>query len=77
MIVLSTTHRSCGCSNRRLRRAGGLSGGAAPTAGTDLMTASTSLGDIVVDGKGMRVYMFDKDKQHATSSACSGDCATA
>lgn len=21
--------------------------------------------------------MFDKDKQHATSSACSGDCATA
>lgn len=40
-----------------------------------LMTADSSLGEIVVDGKGMTVYMFDNDTQGATSSSCSGQCA--
>ncbi|GAB3405531.1 hypothetical protein GCM10027515_18970 [Schumannella luteola] len=42
-----------------------------------LTTADSDLGTIVVDGKKMTVYMFDKDTQNATSSACSGQCATA
>jgi len=40
-----------------------------------LMTANSSLGEIVVDGEGMTVYMFDSDTQGATSSTCSGQCA--
>ena len=40
-----------------------------------LMTADSSLGEIVVDGEGMTVYMFDNDTQGATSSSCSGQCA--
>ncbi len=34
--------------------------------------ASTSLGDILVDGKGMTLYMFTADANG--KSACSGDC---
>lgn len=50
------------------------------TGGTDaavaLGTATTSLGTIVVDGKGMTVYEFGTDVQGADSSACTGQCAT-
>ncbi|PJJ65665.1 COG4315 family predicted lipoprotein [Compostimonas suwonensis] len=50
----------------------------APAAsGDDLAVASSSLGEIVVDGQGMTAYVFDKDTQNATSSACTGDCAAA
>jgi predicted lipoprotein with Yx(FWY)xxD motif len=47
----------------------------APAASTDLATASSSLGKIVVDGKGMTAYFFDKDTANASSSACTGQCA--
>ncbi len=39
-----------------------------------LALADSSLGKIVVDGKGMTVYQFDKDTQGADSSACTGPC---
>ncbi|MFC5501901.1 hypothetical protein ACFPJ4_06560 [Lysinimonas soli] len=41
-----------------------------------LATASTSLGTVVVDGNGMTVYQYGKDAAGATSSACTGGCAT-
>lgn len=41
-----------------------------------LATADSALGEIVVDGDGMTVYVFDKDTQGATSSACLDTCAT-
>jgi predicted lipoprotein with Yx(FWY)xxD motif len=41
-----------------------------------LTTADSSLGEIVVDGEGMTVYMFDKDTQGADASSCEGECAT-
>jgi len=44
---------------------------------TDLSTAETSLGTIVVDGKGMTAYYFLKDTKGSGTSACSGDCAAA
>jgi predicted lipoprotein with Yx(FWY)xxD motif len=42
----------------------------------DLATATTSLGTVVVDGKGRTVYLFTKDTANAGTSACSGQCAT-
>jgi predicted lipoprotein with Yx(FWY)xxD motif len=45
------------------------------TGGAALGVASSALGQIVVDGKGMSVYMYDKDTQNAGSSSCSGPCA--
>jgi predicted lipoprotein with Yx(FWY)xxD motif len=50
---------------------------AAAAASTDLATAETSLGTIVVDGKGMTAYYFLKDTKGSGTSACSGDCAAA
>lgn len=41
-----------------------------------LMTADSSLGEIVVDADGMTVYMFDNDTQGSGMSTCEGDCAT-
>jgi predicted lipoprotein with Yx(FWY)xxD motif len=44
------------------------------TGSADLMVADSSLGKIVVDGKGMSVYFFGKDTAGSGTSACSGQC---
>lgn len=43
--------------------------------GFTLSTASTSLGRIVVNGKGMTAYFYDLDKANSGVSACTGNCA--
>jgi len=48
---------------------------AADAATLTLSVVETSLGSILVDGKGMTLYMFTKDS--ANSSACTGPCLTA
>jgi len=45
-----------------------------PAKGADLGTASSSLGTIVVDGKGMTAYVYDKDTAGSGASACTGEC---
>lgn len=55
--------------------ASGASAGTSAASGAVLSTGSSSLGTIVVDGKGMTVYEFGKDTMGATSSACTGSCA--
>ena len=42
-----------------------------------LGTAETTLGTILVDGKGVTLYMFTKDTRGSNASACSGDCLVA
>jgi predicted lipoprotein with Yx(FWY)xxD motif len=41
---------------------------------SSLTTADTDLGTIVVDDKGMTVYVFDNDTQGSGQSSCSGQC---
>lgn len=48
---------------------------AAAAGSSALATASTSLGTIVVDGKGMTAYFYDKDPAGAMTSTCTGQCA--
>ena len=43
---------------------------------TDLATSGSPLGTIVVDGKGMTVYAFDKDTPGSGASACTGGCVS-
>ena len=43
----------------------------------DLKTAGTSLGTVVVDGKGMTVYYYDKDTPNSGKSTCNAGCITA
>lgn len=45
-----------------------------PAQPADLMTATTSLGTVVVNEKGMTVYFFDKDTKNERASACTGQC---
>jgi predicted lipoprotein with Yx(FWY)xxD motif len=48
----------------------------APAAsGDDAATAKTSLGTVVVDGKGLTAYYFDKDVAGSGKSSCAGQCA--
>lgn len=47
------------------------------SATVDLKTASSSAGNIVVDGKGMSVYYFTKDTKDSGTSACTGGCLAA
>lgn len=48
--------------------------GATISGGADLTVATTPLGQIVVDGKGMTAYFFDKDTANSGASACTGQC---
>ena len=47
---------------------------AAPQASGALRTADSSLGRIVVDGKGMTAYYFTNDKAGSGTSTCTGQC---
>jgi predicted lipoprotein with Yx(FWY)xxD motif len=47
---------------------------AAPGSGVVVNVASTSLGDILVDGKGLTLYTYTADANG--KSACTGDCLT-
>jgi predicted lipoprotein with Yx(FWY)xxD motif len=58
---------------------GGYGGGGAPTTGAattaTVSTSNTKLGQILVDGSGRTLYLFQKDQPN--QSACSGACASA
>jgi len=49
----------------------------APAEEPVLAAADSDLGDIVVDGEGMTVYVFDKDTPGSGTSACTGGCLEA
>ncbi|MEW1952390.1 hypothetical protein [Terrabacter sp. NPDC080008] len=57
-------------------------GGAATSAATSssshevsaLKASSTSLGNVVTDGRGMTLYLFTKDTKGTTKSVCTGQC---
>lgn len=42
-----------------------------------MAVAATSLGQVVVDARGMTLYMYTKDTRGATTSACTGQCLVA
>ncbi|WGL53000.1 lipoprotein [Nocardioides sp. BP30] len=44
--------------------------------GAGLSTSASSLGTVVVDTSGRTVYVYDADTRGATSSACTGGCAS-
>jgi len=50
---------------------------AGTTAVGAISVASSSLGSIVVDGKGRTLYMFTKDTSGSGASSCAGRCAQA
>jgi predicted lipoprotein with Yx(FWY)xxD motif len=55
--------------------AGVAAGAAGPSGPAKVGVRSTSLGKVLVNGKGVTLYLFEKDKHG--KSACSGKCAAA
>ncbi len=51
------------------------SSGDIPAKGSAVGASESSLGKIVVDGKGMTAYVFDKDTPGSGKSACTDACA--
>ncbi|MCL1869012.1 MAG: hypothetical protein FWF90_01190 [Promicromonosporaceae bacterium] len=72
-------------SNAASPGGGGTTSGSSPSAsasstpgassGAVLTTSTSSLGKIVVDGKGMTVYYYSPDKPGSGKSTCTGGCA--
>jgi predicted lipoprotein with Yx(FWY)xxD motif len=76
MVVLS----GCGSDDDGTGQAGGASPDAsssAPPEDAALAVADSGLGEIVVDGEGMTVYVFDNDTPGSGTSACTGGCLQA
>ncbi|SNR46563.1 COG4315 family predicted lipoprotein [Blastococcus mobilis] len=76
VVVLS----GCGSDDEGAGQAGGATPDAstsAPVGDRVLGVADTGLGEIVVDGEGMTVYVFDKDTPGSGTSACTGGCLQA
>ena len=66
---------ACGDSGNSNGSGGGSSTGQMPAATGNAVSAQpTSIGTILVDGKGKTVYVFGNDKTSA--STCTGSCAT-
>lgn len=64
-----------GTSLAAMALAGCGSSDSTPAAGSDIGTAKTDLGRIVVDGKGLTAYVFDKDVADSGKSTCAAGCA--
>jgi predicted lipoprotein with Yx(FWY)xxD motif len=70
---------AAGCGAAASASGGGAYGSAATTpapasgAATVVGTRASSLGSILVDGRGRTLYLFEKDR--GTTSACDGSCA--
>jgi predicted lipoprotein with Yx(FWY)xxD motif len=77
MVAVTLAVAGCGYSSGGQNAAGYGGGGAPPaTAGSGMASvdlADSSLGQILVDGSGRTLYLFEADK--GTSSACDGACA--
>jgi predicted lipoprotein with Yx(FWY)xxD motif len=78
LAALTVAAAACGGNNNE---SSGTAATAGPTTtaaqgadGTTVAVASSTLGDILVDGDGRTLYAFTKDK--GDQSACSGGCAT-
>ena len=50
--------------------------GTSAHAETGIMTAESSIGEVLTDAHGMTLYVFDKDVAGSGKSTCNGPCAT-
>jgi len=81
LAALTLAAAACGGNNNESSGAAATAAPAGPTTTaaqgarrTTVAVASSTLGNILVDGDGRTLYAFTKDK--GDQSACTGDCAT-
>ena len=66
---------SSAAASTPMESSGSAAASSTPMTAAELKTAASTAGQIVVDAKGMSVYVFTKDVKGGTTSACTGDCA--
>ena len=75
-VLAATSLAACGSGTTTPTAvSAGVSASNAP--GAALALARTTLGEVVVDAKGMTLYMYTKDTQGSGRSACEGQCLAA
>lgn len=77
-VALLSTVAACGGTGSSGSGSSGYgsgSGGGTSTGAATISVHNSSLGNVLVDGKGRTLYLFEADKNG--SSACSGSCAQA
>ena len=75
-VLAATSLAACGSSTTTpSAQSAGVS--ALNASGAALALAKTTLGEVVVDAKGITLYMYTKDTQGSGRSACTGQCLTA
>jgi predicted lipoprotein with Yx(FWY)xxD motif len=67
----------CSSSSKSVSTTAGASPTAAAGASSTVLVRSTKLGSVLTDASGKTLYTFDKDTAGATTSACTGGCASA
>jgi len=65
-----------GCSSTGSGSTGTSSKSAPVASGDTLSTGTTKLGTVVINGKGLTVYMYTKDTVNSGKSNCTGQCAS-
>src|SRR5215211_7723796 len=63
-----------GCADSQEKGGDAASAGGSGNSDAVLATADSGLGEIVVDGEGMTVYVFDQDSPGSGETACAADC---
>lgn len=79
-VVLAAALAGCGGSpgaSTSSTSAPAASSSTSAAAAAEMKVASSSAGQIVVDSKGMSLYVFTKDVKDSGTSACTGACLTA
>jgi predicted lipoprotein with Yx(FWY)xxD motif len=71
LIALALALAGCGSSNKGSASARPIASNGQPST---VGVANSDLGNILVDGQGRTLYLFQKDS--GTTSACTGSCAT-
>jgi predicted lipoprotein with Yx(FWY)xxD motif len=76
VVALAGCSSTAGTPTTAASASPSMSASKAPAASPDAATATGKLGQIIVDGKGMTAYVWDKDTANSGVSACTGPCAT-
>lgn len=77
ILIAAGAFAAGGCGTERTDGGGAEQEQIEPDNAEDLGTADTPLGEVVVDGDEMTVYVFDEDTPNADRSACTGSCLDA
>lgn len=79
LVLISGCLLAASCSSSAKTPVSTGAGTTAPagTSTATVMVRSTKLGSVLTDASGKTLYTFDSDKAGATTSACTGGCASA